>query len=516
MPERPDKTRMSRLTTIVVLWMLVLTLLSGAGFAAPGVAMAPAGDITRYDLAVSFDPESRTLAGSMTVEWPNQTAGTRDALYFRLYPNADHYGDGQTAVSAVTVDGQLAESTLWTDATVLEVELDPAVPSGEDAVIGLAFETTVPATSGASFGILGGDRETGWWLADWHPILAGWEAGSGWYLDPPTRFGDPTFAESATYDLVLTTPDQYLVLGSGSTTGATVDESLDLQTTTISTPPGRDLTLSLPLAEDTETTVRSVAGIDVRVTLPDDLARPGLAEAILAVAADTLPVYESWLGEYPGDELDITAVPLAGAGGVSWSGIVWLVLAPLVEDGELSAGERERLRFVLTHELSHQWIGGIVGSNNNDHGFMTEGLANALSVLAMREREGVEGAERYLREWVASGYRAMLASGRDGIADAPLTDETDIATRGHLVYGKAALGFEAIRQAIGDEAFFAGLAIYARDYRFAISTPDDPRRAFEEASGADLGPLWSFWFEERATTVADVDAVLHGFGNTSR
>jgi aminopeptidase N len=399
---------------------------------------------------------------------------------------------------------------------VLEVELDPAVPSGEDAVIGLAFETTVPATSGASFGILGGDRETGWWLADWHPILAGWEAGSGWYLDPPTRFGDPTFAESATYDLVLTTPDQYLVLGSGSTTGATVDESLDLQTTTISTPPGRDLTLSLPLAEDTETTVRSVAGIDVRVTLPDDLARPGLAEAILAVAADTLPVYESWLGEYPGDELDITAVPLAGAGGVSWSGIVWLVLAPLVEDGELSAGERERLRFVLTHELSHQWIGGIVGSNNNDHGFMTEGLANALSVLAMREREGVEGAERYLREWVASGYRAMLASGRDGIADAPLTDETDIATRGHLVYGKAALGFEAIRQAIGDEAFFAGLAIYARDYRFAISTPDDPRRAFEEASGADLGPLWSFWFEERATTVADVDAVLHGFGNTSR
>nr|MBA2469767.1 hypothetical protein [Chloroflexia bacterium] len=437
-------------------------------------------------------------------------------LYFRLYPNADHYGDGQTAVSAVTVDGQLAESTLWTDATVLEVELDPAVPSGEDAVIGLAFETTVPATSGASFGILGGDRETGWWLADWHPILAGWEAGSGLYLDPPTRFGDPTFAESATYDLTLTTPDQYLVLGSGSTTGATVDESLDLQTTTISTPPGRDLTLSLPLAEDTETTVRSVAGIDVRVTLPDDLARPGLAEAILAVAADTLPVYESWLGEYPGDELDITAVPLAGAGGVSWSGIVWLVLAPLVEDGELSAGARERLGFVLTHELSHQWIGGIVGSNNNDHGFMTEGLANALSVLAMREREGVEGAERYLREWVASGYRAMLASGRDGIADAPLTDETDIATRGHLVYGKAALGFEAIRQAIGDEAFFAGLAIYARDYRFAISTPDDPRRAFEEASGADLGPLWSFWFEERATTVADVDAVLHGFGNTSR
>lgn len=515
MPERPDKTRMSRLTTIV-LWMLALTLLSGSGIAAPVVAMAPASDITRYDLDVSFDPESRTLAGSMTVVWSNTTGGARDTLYFRLYPNAAHYGDGQTEVSSVTVDGQPADSALWPDTTVLEVDLGQPVPSREDIVIGLAFETTIPATSGASFGILGGERETGWWLADWHPILAGWEDGSGWYLDPPTRFGDPTFAESATYDLVLTAPDEYVVLGSGSTADATVDDVSGMKTTTVTTPPGRDLTLSLPLAADTKTTVRLVAGFAVRVTLPDGVALPGLAGAILAVTADTLPVYESWLGEYPGDELDITAVPLAGAGGVSWNGIVWLDLAPIVEDGELSAGERERLRFVLTHELSHQWIGGIVGSNNNDHGFMTEGLANALTVLAIREREGVEGAERYLREWVASGYRGMLEAGRDGIADAPLTDDTDIAARGHLVYGKAALGFEAIRQAIGDEAFFAGLERYARDERFAISTPDDLRHAFEEASGADLGPPWSLWFEERATTVADIDAVLDSFASASR
>ncbi|MBA3275195.1 MAG: hypothetical protein H0T72_05320, partial [Chloroflexia bacterium] len=125
MPERPARKRMSRLTTIVVLWMLVVMLPPGAGIVAPANGAVPVSnavdEITRYALDVNFDPESRTLAGSMTVEWPNQTGGTRDALYFRLYPNADHYGDGQTAVSAVTVDGQLAESTLWTDATVLEV-----------------------------------------------------------------------------------------------------------------------------------------------------------------------------------------------------------------------------------------------------------------------------------------------------------------------------------------------------------------------------------------------------------
>ena len=105
----------------------------------------------------------------------------------------------------------------------------------------------------------------------------------------------------------------------------------------------------------------------------------------------------------------------------------------------------------------------------------------------------------------------MLESDGDGIADAPITEDTDIAARSHLVYGKAALGFEAIRQAIGNEAFFAGLAVYAHDYRFAVSTPDDLRHAFEGASGDDLDMLWSFWFEEEATTTADVDAILEGF-----
>lgn len=144
---------------------------------------------------------------------------------------------------------------------------------------------------------------------------------------------------------------------------------------------------------------------------------------------------------------------------------------------------------------------------------MSEGLANTLSVLAIREVSGVEVAERFLRDSVAGGYRGMLEAGEDGIADAPITDGTDVAARADLVYGKAALGFEAIRQEIGDVAFMAGLAGYAADHRFGISTPDDLRHAFEEASGTNLAARWSFWFEEQVMTIADVDAVLDGFAS---
>jgi hypothetical protein len=391
------------------------------------------------------------------------------------------------------------------------------VAAGNHVAIELTFETVIPTTSDAALGMLGGGDETGWWLADWYPILAGWEEGTGWYLAAPTRFGDPTFAESATYDLALTMPEGLEVLGSGTTVARSDDPTHGESTTLIATGPGRDLTLSVfPMMHVNlgETVTQEIAGFDVRVTIPEPLAIPGLAGAIIEIASETLPVYEEWLGEYPHAELDITTAPLAGAIAVAWNGIIWLDLEQVAADGQLSVDELAALRFTLGHELSHQWIAGIVGSNNNDHGFMSEGLANILSVLAIRERFGISIAGNYLHDWVASGYVAMVAGGEDGIADAPIANETDIVARSRLIYGKGALGFEAIRQAIGDEAFFAGLADYALEYRFAISEPVDLEAAFEDASGVDISSLWTFWFRDDTATTADIDEVLDGFAGS--
>jgi hypothetical protein len=495
---------------------MAICLLLACGIAPLPTAAREAGasDPGHYDMEISFDPEDRTLAGAMDVAWTNTTGQPQDTLYFRLYPNAAHYADGAMDVMSVAVDGAGVEAEPWPDPTVLEVPLGKAMAPGDETMLSLAFETVIPATSGASFGILGGDAGAGWWLADWYPILAGWEDGEGWYLDPPTAFGDPTFAESATYTLTLTAPARYLVLGSGMEADRNVDAATGEAATVIETSPGRDLTLSLlpDMPGEEPITLRDEgAGTMIRVTLPPELAIPGLAEAIAGIARETLPLYAAWLGDYPDSELDITAVPLAGATGVSWSGIVWLDLARIAEDGQLSPAEEASLRFVLAHELSHQWISGVIGSNNNDHGFLSEGLANALAILAIRETQGTAEARACLRECVAAGYRMMVEGGNDGVADAPITDETDIAARGRLIYGKAALGFEAIRQAIGDDAFLAGLAAYAAEFRFGISEPADLLAAFELAAGVDLDALWDTWFLDDRTTLADIDAVLDGF-----
>lgn len=482
----------------------------------PRMSLVVANDtnLSRYTLEVDFDPDTRLLAGALVLDWRNTTGQAQRSLYFRLYPNAPHYGDGATKVTEVSIDGRAVDARLWSDQTVLQLDVGKEVGAGARAEIAMSFETTIPATSRASFGILSGDLETGWRLADWYPILASWEHNEGWFLDPPTRFGDPTFADSAFYVLELTAPDDYQVLGSGMTVDETIHGSTDQVTLTIKTAPGRDLTLSLlpdARAGMIGTRERNIGGFTVRVSVPQEEAIPGLGDAIIDIAEETLPLYESWLGEYPDRELDITTAPLGGASGVAWHGVVWLDIQSILPDGQLSSRSLDALRFVLGHELAHQWIAGIVGSNNNDHGFMSEGLANIVALLAIREVYGVDEAERVLRAQVVAGYLAMLESGEDGVADAAIANDSDIGARAQLVYGKGALGLEAIRQTIGNQVFLEALAAYAIECRFRVSDPDDLHHAFEEAAGTNLDSLWSFWFLEERTTAADVDAILARF-----
>ena len=154
------------------------------------------------------------------------------------------------------------------------------------------------------------------------------------------------------------------------------------------------------------------------------------------------------------------------------------------------------LDFTILHEIGHQWWGGTVGANSNDHTWMVEGLTNATAVLAQAEpfrdqlrrpRRSMPGSSGRISTCsIALATRVADVSIFDQPADSPLST---------LAYGKGALGFLAIRNAIGHDAFIEALATYADSFRLGIADPDDLLAAFETASGQNLGDLWQFWFE---------------------
>lgn len=516
------------------LWLPIAGIVAAAATAtttpvavvSPEAAHAPE-DLTAYGITVTLKTETRQLVGTETIDWQNTTGHAQKTLYLRLYPNADYYGEAETNVHDVRLDGIPVATPGGDDPTVLSIPLGHAVAPGDRVSIALSFVTIVPLGSSGSFGIFQLDPKSSvWTLADWYPILAGWEASTGaWYLDRPTTFGDPTFSETATYEIGLTAPGTLKMAGTGDVTDSVATSDGNVLHT-IATGPVREFAMTLmPDAGSGHGVVqatREIKGVrtdanrefTVRLTLPVAAAIPGLEDAILDAVTAALPIYAEWLGTLPTDEIDLAAASLDGATGVSWSGLILLDVSSLLIDGVLSDQERMGLTFVVTHELGHQWIGGVIGSNSNDHGFMSEGLTNALALDVLRELDGPDAASAYLQGFVAGGYAALVRDGRDAIADAPITNDMNGVIRGLVVYGKGGLGFEAIRQELGEDAFRAAMTAYAARFRFGIATPEDLLASFTSHEGdhVNIMVLWTFWFELADAKMADVEAVFVGAG----
>lgn len=493
--------------------LLALWLLASIGLPRAALAQTPAAApaiAQRYTLDVRFDPATATIAGAMTIAWTNTTGEPQDALPLRLYPNAGHYAGGSLALDDARVDGEPVGIVGDPgDPTVARVPFGASVAPGDMRSVDLAFTTTVPTSGSGGLGILRGSPASAMWaLVNWYPIAAGWEPGVGWSLDPPVTGVDPTFVTASAWDVTIAHPAALALVATGAETTTTAG---DRAVTRIALPVGRELAVvALPAGE--VDTIAGVAGeTPVRVTLPRAWAVPGMAAALLGFAGEAVPRLGTLLDSPLEGGLAITAADLDGALGVSWTGAIWLDLGQLAADGRLDDAEEESLRFVVYHEIAHQWFSNLVGANTNDHTWMSEGLAGVLAVAVIRDEDGGDAARDAFMRGVAGPYRAFVNGGQDAVADSPMGTLSGVV-HSFVSYGKGGVGFEVIRQEIGDDAFFGALAALCRDHAWRIIAPADMLAAFEAASGRQLDSSWSFWFEQSGATVAQVDAVIAGAG----
>jgi hypothetical protein len=447
-----------------------------------------------YELQLELDDAQSTIAGKMSVSFPNETGMTVDALPFRLYPNADYYGEGGTTIEALSIDRIAIPPRFDDSGTVLFVDLPQSLVPGESIEIEMDFTTVVPQNADGSFGILNHDLNTGRFvLADWYPIVAGWDE-TDWRLEPPTDQGDPTFSTTSLYDIYLTVPAGYEVFASGDETtlpdGSIRIESGPVREFAMVVSPGL-LTLS------------GQAG-DTTISVHVDPAHEANGLHMLDIATSALNFYNDAFGPYPFDELDIIETNLSLAYGVSWSGRLFINQTQL----DLATDNLSTLDFTLFHEIGHQWWGAAIGANSNDHTFMVEGLTNATAVLAQAAVQGPDAAANSLYGWMVTPYLNMLAGTGDAVADVSIFDQPATAPLSTLAYGKGGLGFLAIRNEIGNDGFIAGLAAYAEKFRLGIAEPGDLLESFEAASGESLQDLWSVWFDSAQTTPADIEALV--------
>ncbi len=456
-----------------------------------------AGHLSRYRVDAVFSPagdEEATITGRLDLNYVNQTGEVQPAIYFRLYPNGEEYAAGNLELTHVMVADAPVNFELDLDRTVARVPLPSPVPPGGTVDLRLEFTTTIPTDPPRSYGMFSFDQATGTYaLAHWLPLLAGYDEEMGWNLEPLSVHGDPVFTNTALFDVTLTVPEDLVVVTTGNEV-ATHQSLPGLVRRQYVSGPVRDFVIVID--DDFQSDSLEVGGTRVTSWFNPNSEDGGLN--VLLWGVQSLELFNRLFGAYPYSELDLVQVDLGnGAAGVEFPQLVFIG-ADHYHNSALTRRIPGYLEMIVVHEVAHQWWYGIVGNNNYLHAFIDEGLTNYVSAVYFQFVYGQQDYELQVNLNFKAPYLAMLfAGGGDQIADQPTDDFPSQGAYGTTIYAKSALGFQAIRQEIGDDAFFGALTNYADQFafRFEIATPADLLAAFEQSSGQELDELWRHWFE---------------------
>jgi aminopeptidase N len=210
----------------------------------------------------------------------------------------------------------------------------------------------------------------------------------------------------------------------------------------------------------------------------------------------SIALFSKLITPYPYSEIDFMPVDMKGAAGCEFPGLIYV--GQSYYPGFEQTGSDVSLEFTVAHEVVHQWFYGLIGNDQYVHAFIDEGITNYLSADIYFEHEYDSGtADAIMQRYIQAPYDDALDSGVDPVVDTP-TDSFDTGYDYQIAaYQKAPLGFRAIHDEIGNDAFLRGLQMYAANWTFRVATPDDMLAAFEAASGEDLDALWNHWFEEQ-------------------
>jgi hypothetical protein len=238
-------------------------------------------------------------------------------------------------------------------------------------------------------------------------------------------------------------------------------------------------------------TVKSLSG---RPLLLRTYFHPQLADLSAGYLDDVaryLDLYERWIGPYPFDGFSVVSSPTPtgfGMPSLTYLGIDVLRL-PFIRQTSLG------------HEVLHNWWGNGVYPDYA-RGNWSEGLTTFMADYAYKERESAEAAREMRLGWLRN-----LSSVPPG-QDKPLAAFTSRThgTSQIVGYDKAAMMFLMLRDAIGTEAFDAGVRRFYAEHRCRTASWADLRKSLEAASGRNLEPFFRQWLDRPGIPSVQLEA----------
>ena len=409
-------------------------------------------DVTKYQIMINWDPRTQTITGTTTIS--ARATQPLNSFYFDLALHTDK----------VSVNGVPAESIAR---GFSDVHIKPAQPIAVDST----FQVVV-GYSGKPGDIRQGDEQP-WWSSDGEWTVAGEPESSAWWYPANDHPSDP-----ALMDVSIRVPAGMQAISVGRLESADAGNEKDFDTWHwVARQPMASYLNFMTIGQ-----YELKQGIDrglpyvyaVSDKLPPDQRKT--AFAALMTSGQRIRTLETMFGPYPFTEIG-GVVPAHQL----WFGGLETQTRPVYDARSIL--NRNFEPGLLTHELAHMWFGDNVTVRQWNDIFITEGYASwaqwgaAERTGGRKANDALNRAYERLKDNDNFWKITMIDPGRAHLFDA--------------VYVRGPMALQALRNVIGDEAFFK----FSRDW-----AQDPGSRTLEEwmadaqsYTTVDLGPFFRAW-----------------------
>ncbi len=422
-----------------------IVVLGGLVLAPPAHAATTTRLAQRYVLTATLDVEAGRLETVAEIELTNRSATGVDHVNLSVIPRALGF---LTMSGPVRVDGAEV-STEWTTSINLRVPLD--LGPREAARISVPFDLEVGRSPDAFTART--SRENGVIsFGQWFPIVSTEHEVYG-IGDPQVSFT----AESIRLELTTTAPQPRDAVACPGLQSApeTSGNRWTCEATDV-----RDF--SFVVNPRFRLTERNVDGIELRV-YTETVGGGSTAD----LAATALAGLSGAFGEYPWNDLVLAEVGSGGGFSMEYPRMVHLTRGKVSDP------------YVVFHEVAHQWFYAQLGNDQQREPWLDEGFAD----FSARWLMGI-GENQCSRRPVDSEIFAWEAGPTTG------GDWTSCDGYFHTVFYRGTEFLNAVRAAMGDDAFFDAIRSWVARHRFGFVAGDRLLGHLEARSAVDLRPIF--------------------------
>ncbi|MBG9376413.1 M1 family metallopeptidase [Panacibacter sp. DH6] len=482
-----------------------------------------------YTIDVTLNDAEHTLDGFEQINYINHSPDTLRYIFIHLWANA--YKNDQTAFSEQLLrngrtdfyfsseeqrgyinrlEFKTGKETLVTEATkdidVIKLLLAKPLAPNEEVTIATPFHTKLPFLFSR-----GGYYKQFYAITQWYPKAALYDK-DGWHAMPYLDQGE-FYNDFGNYHVSITLPGNYKVAATGLLTET--HEGPTLKQMVTDQKPDKKKQPFLPKKRKVEEEITPSSGkqqtwvYDARhvtdfawfadkrfivrsdtIMLGDNIVKAncyilpenaGLYANSLQFTKQAIRFYSAQFGNYPYPAVNVVSAPKAL---VYPTSMEYPMLTMITESTEMEVDA------TIAHEVGHNWLMGILATNERDHAWMDEGI----NTFIERKYRLQYYPEHYSTSLDFSGLNGAgvhkLLNTTIGLKkDQPIDLTSDAYSEfnyGAVVYEKTADWMEYLEKMVGKDTIAAITRAYYSNFSFKHPSPADLKNTAEKVSGRDL------------------------------